>query len=122
MRRTRAAVTKEVAGSRASLSHVSSQTQNHEPANLPAMLRQVDEDQLSQMEPGDAIVLDRAPELRRHAADIFHAVIACPLCGLAGLITPQQYFGAIPVICPSDRCSCRFRIREQSVLIYLPVN
>ena len=122
MGRSRAGARKEVVGSNESLSHVSSQTQNPELADLPAILRQVEEDQLSQMEPGDAIVLDRAPELRQHAAGIFHAVIACPVCGLAGLITAQQYFGAVPVICPSDRCSCRFRIHEKSVFIYLPVN
>ncbi len=88
----------------------------------PETLNAVDEDQLGQMAPGDVIVLDHSPSLRRHVASLFYAIVACPACGIPGLITAQQYFGAIPVICPSDRCSCHFRINQCSGLAYLPVN
>jgi len=91
-------------------------------APRPESLNGVDEDQLGQMAPGDVIVLDHSPGLRRHVASIFYAIVACPACGMPGLITPQQYSGMIPVICPSDRCSCHFRIHERSGLVYLPVN
>lgn len=88
----------------------------------PECLNDVGEEQLGQMVPGDVIVLDRSPALRRHVASIFCAIVACPACGMPGLITAQQYFGVVPVICPSDRCSCHFRIQERSGLVYLPVN
>jgi hypothetical protein len=88
----------------------------------PKTLNGVDEDQLGQMAPGDFIVLDHSPGLRRHVASIFYAIVACPACGMPGLITAQQYFGVVPVICPSDRCSCQFRIHECGGLVYLPVN
>jgi hypothetical protein len=88
----------------------------------PESLNGVDEDQLGQMAPGDIIVLDHSPGLRRHVASTFNAIVACPACGMPGLITRQQHSGAIPVICPSDQCSCHFRIREGGELMYLPVN
>ena len=73
------------------------------------------------MEPGDVIALDRAPTLRARTASIFAAVIACPACGQTGLLTTSQYFGVNPVICASEDCSCRFRIYDRSLLVYLPV-
>ena len=88
----------------------------------PECLNGVDENRLGQMAPGDIIVLDHSPGLRRHVAATFYAIVACPACGVPGLITVQQYCGAVPVICPSDHCSCHFRIREGSALVYLPVN
>ena len=97
-------------------------TRTCEQVSLPPNLHHVNEDHLDSLEPGDAILLDHAPTLRGQAPLAFHAVIACPSCGVSGLITRQQYFGAVPVICRSDSCACRFRIQEQSAIIYLPVN
>ena len=88
----------------------------------PESLNEVDENQLGQMKPGDVIVLDHSPGLRRHVASMFYAIVACPACAMPGLITPQQYFGLVPVICPSDRCSCHFRIHDGGGLVYLQVN
>jgi hypothetical protein len=88
----------------------------------PESLNGVDEGQLGQMSAGDVIVLDHSPGLRRHVASTFYAIVACPACSVPGLITPQQYSGVTPVICPSDHCSCHFRIREGGELVYLPVN
>ena len=88
----------------------------------PQSLNAVDEDQLGQMAPGDVIVLDQSPSIRKHVAAIFYAIVACPACAAPGLITAQQHFGVIPVICPSDHCSCQFRIDECLRLAYLPVN
>jgi hypothetical protein len=88
----------------------------------PESLNGVDEDRLGQMAPGDLIILDHSPGLRRHVASIFYAIVACPACGMPGLITVQQYCGVTPVICPSDQCSCHFRIHERNELVYLPVN
>ena len=88
----------------------------------PDSLNMVDEDQLGQMAPADVIVLDHSPSLRKRVASVFYAIVSCPACGVPGLITAQQYFGVVSVICPSDRCSCHFRIHQCSALAYLPVN
>ena len=62
-----------------------------------------------------------AARLRHAVESVFFALLACPVCGTLGLITAAQYFGNLPVTCASDLCSCRFRIREQSRMSYLPV-
>lgn len=92
------------------------------PSDWPRSVHHVDEDQITDMEPGDVIALDRAPTLRTRTASIFAAVIACPACGQAGLLTTPQYFGVVPVMCASDNCCCRFRIYDRSLLVYLPFN
>lgn len=85
-------------------------------------LRHVEEDSLATMDPGDIIVFDDTASLKSQVESIFFAVLACPLCGILGLITSLQYFGAVPVMCGSDRCSCRFRIDDETRLVYLPVS
>jgi hypothetical protein len=74
------------------------------------------------MDPADIILLEEADSLRAAVESVFFAVLACPACGTLGLITLSQYLGTDPVICRSNRCSCRFRIDNKSRLIYLPVN
>jgi hypothetical protein len=74
------------------------------------------------MQPADIITLEESNTLRHAVDSIFYAVLACPQCGTLGLITSQQYYGLMPVLCGSKFCSCRFRIAEQSQLVYLPVN
>ena len=88
----------------------------------PDTLNMVDEDRLGQIAPADVIMLDHSPSLRKHVASVFYAIVGRPACGMPGLITAQQYYGVVPVICPSDRCSCHFRIHQCSTLAYLPVN
>ena len=108
MVRARAAARRETASGRQSV--------------WPDSLNMVDEDQLGQIAPADVIVLDHSPSLRKHVDSIFYAIVGCPACGMPGLITAQQYYGVVPVICPSDRCSCHYRIHYCSTLAYLPVN
>jgi len=88
----------------------------------PATLHHVDEVVLGSMDPGDIILLAETESLRSAVDSIFFAVLACPACGTLGLITSAQYFGAAPVTCGSNLCSCRFRIRDTSRFIYLPLN
>jgi len=88
----------------------------------PAALRLVDESSLPTMAPGDILLLDDALSLRESVEPIFFAVLACPVCGTRGLITPAQYFGLVPVICGSKVCSGLFRIVDQDHLLYLPVS
>ena len=86
-----------------------------------ARLRHVDEYSLGTMHPGDIILMAEAKTLRHAVESVFFALLACPVCGTLGLITAAQYFGNLPVTCASELCSCRFRIREQSRMSYLPV-
>ncbi|MBI1941572.1 MAG: hypothetical protein HYS33_08715 [Acidobacteria bacterium] len=88
----------------------------------PAGLRHVEEAALGSMAPGDVIFLGETESLKTAVESIFFAVLACPVCGTLGLITSAQYVGAVPVVCGSNQCSCRFRIEEGSRFTYLPVN
>jgi hypothetical protein len=88
----------------------------------PLTLRHVGEDSLASMQPADVVTLDGSESLRQSVDPAFFAVLACPGCGALSLITFQQYFGIIPVICASRLCPCRFRIADESQLVYLPVN
>jgi hypothetical protein len=74
------------------------------------------------MDAGDIILLSEADSLRAAIEKVFFAVLACPACGTLGCITAAQYFGAAPIICGSDQCSCRFRIDGKNHFVYLPVN
>jgi hypothetical protein len=103
-------------------SHVKTQTNDVEITPTPETLHHVDEDALSAMQPGDILMLDRVPSLRAQVESNFLAVLACPHCGQLSLITPSQYFGAIPVLCGSSACSCRLRIEDQSRFVYLLLN
>jgi hypothetical protein len=122
MRRSRGNVESEMVRAGSTLRRAFTDAKRQAHSAWPQNLNAVDESQLGQMAPADVIVLDESPSIRRHVASVFYAIVACPACGALGLITPQQYFGMIPVICPSDRCSCHFRIHERSRLAYLPVN
>ena len=88
----------------------------------PLTLHHVEENGLTSMQPADVITLEGSERFRHSVDPAFFAVLACPKCGTLGLITSQQYFGIIPVICGSRLCPCRFRIKDESQLVYLPVN
>jgi hypothetical protein len=88
----------------------------------PLTLHHVGENSLTSMQPADVITLEGSEGLRHSVDPTFFAVLACPKCGALSLITFQQYFGIIPVICGSRLCPCLFRIADESQLVYLPVN
>lgn len=92
------------------------------PRRLPDNLHHAAETSLRELEPGDLVLLESTSTLRTRIDSSFFAVLACPSCGALGLITASQYLGASPVVCGSDVCPCRFKIDDQSRLIYLPVN
>jgi len=102
--------------------HVKTETDGVATTPVPDTLHHVDEDALSTMQPGDVLMLDRAPSLREQIEGNFLAVLACPQCGQLSLITPPQYLGAMPVLCGSAACSCRLRIEDRSRFVYLLVN
>jgi len=91
-------------------------------SSQPLRLHHVDELSLATMDPADIILLEEADSLRAAVESVFFAILACPACGTLGLITLSQYQVGAPVICGSNRCSCRFRIDNKTRLIYLPVN
>ena len=72
-----------------------------------------------QMEPGTVFVLDKAGE-SGDEGDPYWAVLACPSCGMLGLITRRQISGLVPVICGSEKCSAQFFIRDSEVVVRKP--
>jgi len=86
---------------------------------VSAGLNQVSEECLPWMRPGDIILLGDAASLRAMIETAFFAVLACPWCGMPGLITSAQYSGSESIICRSDFCSCRFRIEKESRFEFL---
>jgi hypothetical protein len=71
------------------------------------------------MQPGTVFVLENAGEVGEKE-DPYWAVLACPSCGMLGLITRRQISGLIPVICGSEQCSAQFFIRESEVVVRKP--
>ncbi len=69
-----------------------------------------------QMHPGTLFVLENAGEVGE-PEDPYFAVLACPSCGVLGLITRRQIAGLIPVICGSDQCSAQFFIRDSDIVV-----
>ncbi len=69
-----------------------------------------------QMGPGTLFVLENAGEVGE-PEDPYFAVLACPSCGVLGLITRRQIAGLIPVICGSDQCSAQFFIRDSDIVV-----
>lgn len=88
----------------------------------PQNLHHVWGDSPKQLIPGEIIVLNESPTLRSQVEPDFFAVLACPRCGILNLVTASQYFGASPIICGSNSCSCSFRIEDESRIAYLAVN
>jgi hypothetical protein len=75
---------------------------------------------LTDMTPGDIIFLDDFTYLRETFSANFVAVLACPLCGSAGLITIAQFSGGGPIVCISKTCSGQFRIIDEAHIVPLP--
>ncbi len=69
-----------------------------------------------QMSPGTLFVLENAGEVGE-PEDPYFAVLACPSCGVLGLITRRQIAGLIPVICGSNQCSAQFFIRDNDIVV-----
>ena len=77
---------------------------------------------LSDMAPGDILLLDDFANLRESFAPSFVAVLACPLCGSPSLITSAQYSGGAPIVCTSRVCSGLFRIIDETQIVSLPLS
>ena len=87
---------------------------------LPTGLNMVSRPSVSEMEPGDFVFLDDFVYLRGSFPSNSIAIMACPLCGTAGLITVSQFSGATAIVCGSRLCSGHFRIAEEAQIVYLP--
>ncbi len=72
-----------------------------------------------QMRPGTVFVLQNAGEVG-DSEDPYWAALACPECGMLGLITKRQAAGLLPVICGSEKCSASFRIRDEAFIAIRP--
>ena len=84
-------------------------------------LRHVEDGCMSSLLPGDILLLPSGQPAPVGLDTVFSAVLSCPRCGTLTPISPAQYSGAVPVTCCSDHCSCRFRIEQENLLVYLPV-
>jgi hypothetical protein len=67
-----------------------------------------------EMHPGALFMLENAGNMG-DAEDPYWAVLACPSCGVLGLVTRRQVAGLLPVICGSDNCSAQFFLRESRI-------
>ena len=74
---------------------------------------------LTDMAPGDIVFLDDFTYLRESFSVSFVAILACPLCGSAGLITVAQFSGGGPIVCTSKTCSGQFRIVDETHIVAL---
>jgi hypothetical protein len=77
-------------------------------------LQMLDEWIPEQMEPGTLFVLENAAPMG-DARNPFVAVLACPKCGVLGLITRAQYVGLESMICGGDACSAEYYLREDEI-------
>ncbi|MGH9580379.1 MAG: hypothetical protein ACRD2R_05245 [Terriglobales bacterium] len=73
-----------------------------------------------QMGPGTIFVLENAGEMGQ-GDDPYWAVMACPACGMLGLITRRQIAGLIPVLCGSRDCPAQFFIKESEIVARQPI-
>ena len=90
----------------------------------PCQLRHVEGLKLSELAPGDLLLLDGAESSSPTEPDdapVFLAVLSCPLCGAPTLITLAQYSGTMPVMCRSERCPGLYRILDEARFDYLPL-
>ena len=75
-------------------------------------LQMLDEWIPEQMEPGTLFVLENAAPMG-DARNPFVAVLACPKCGVLGLITRAQYVGLESMICGGDACSAEYYLARR---------
>ncbi len=68
-----------------------------------------------QMEPGTIFVLENAGQAG-DSQDPYWAVLACPSCGILGLVTRKQVVGVLPVICGSAECSAQFFLEDDVIV------
>jgi hypothetical protein len=67
-----------------------------------------------QMEPGTLFVLENAGSMG-DARNPYVAVLACPSCGVLGLITRAQYMGQQSMICGGDHCSAEYYLHDDDI-------
>ena len=72
-----------------------------------------------QMQPGTMFLMEQGGELSR-VKNPFWAVLACPSCGLIGLLTRQQWAGLVPTICRSSACSSEYFVEGVLIRFRLP--
>ncbi len=72
-----------------------------------------------QMQPGTVFVLENAGQVG-DSADPYWAVLACPACGMLGLVTRKQMAGLLSVMCGSKTCAAQFFIRDSEIVVRPP--
>ena len=72
-----------------------------------------------QMGPGTIFVLENAGDMG-DTNDPYWAVLACPACGVLGLVTRKQVVGLLPILCGSDNCSAQYHLRDEEIVVRRP--
>jgi hypothetical protein len=89
-------------------------TQHNTGGFMQEDLQMLDEWIPEQMEPGTLFVLENTASMG-DARNPFVAVLACPKCGVLGLITRAQFVGQESMICGGDACSAEYYLREDEI-------
>jgi len=82
-------------------------------------LREVEE-YVPDMDPGTIFLLKDQSRLGDQDGDPFIAVLACPRCGITGLITHRQTYNGRMIICGGEKCSAEFRHDGESFIFRKP--
>jgi hypothetical protein len=69
-----------------------------------------------QMGPGTIFVLENAGDMG-DTNDPYWAVLACPECGVLGLVTRKQVNGVIPILCGSETCAAQYFLRDDDRIV-----
>jgi len=78
------------------------------------MLEELEEWVPGAMDPGTIFVLEGQRKIG-DPRNPYVAAMACPRCGLIGLITQRQLYCGDRMICGSDTCSAEYRINGEKI-------
>jgi hypothetical protein len=73
----------------------------------------------NRINPGECFMIEQQQEVGSKPP-LYPAVLACPACGVAGLITMAQLCGRQALICGGDHCSAWFFITSDGFLMIDP--
>lgn len=73
------------------------------------------------MTPGSVFPFEEPQPQEKEAGNPFVAILACPECGICGLITKNHSLGTIPVICDSPECSAEFFLVDEKIVARKPM-
>ncbi len=70
------------------------------------------EDSFGPLSNGEIVMVTEIKGLDQDPYDPFRAFLACPGCGVVGIVSQRQLLGLIPVTCCGKECSTQFVIHK----------